>query len=264
MLLQEHFKKRTLWELSLIVVYFLIATFFVLRFKLGYTETGFIYWGVPSIYISILKPQLIKKTTLYTLLMILPLSFIVDYMGHVSNSWYEPTALLGIRILGVFPADIFIWGFFYSYFVIAAYEYFFDTDKNKRIFSPKLKYLFWSLSTLIVTFSIIYFFNKDWLIIQYFYIVVTSTLFIIPFSLILYHYPKLFPKIVFQGFYFALLSLIFELTAIYLGQWHYIGEHYIGTIEIVGILFPFEEGLWILFAVPAYLCIYEFFADDRK
>lgn len=261
---KKTYSTRTVIELLSIIAYFIVATLAILKWRIGYTETALIYWGGPSLYISTIRPAIIKKTALYSLLTIIPLSFIIDYIGHVSGSWFEPTALTGIRILGVFPADIFIWGFCYSYFVVSFYEYFFDDDRGKGIFSPRLKILGYTLAALVVAFSAVYFIHKEWLVITYFYILLVAGLFIIPFTVILWKYPHLFKKIVLQGLYFAVVSLIFEATALAVGQWQYLGQHYLGRVEMLGVMFPVEEALWILFAVPAYLCIYEYFADDRQ
>lgn len=255
---------RTSVELLSILTYFVVATLAILKWRLGYTETALIYWGGPSLYISVIKPAIIKKTTIYALLTIIPLSFIVDYMGHVSGDWFEPTALTGVRLLGVFPADIFIWGFFYAYFTVSFYEYFFDDDRRKGKFPARLKNLAYALAALIIAFSAVYFIHKEWLIINYFYILLVMLLFIVPGIVILSKYPRLFTKIFLQGLYFAVLSLVFEVTALTVGQWQYLGQHYLGRVEMLGVMFPLEEALWILFAVPAYLCIYEYFADDRR
>lgn len=251
-------------ELFSIVAYYIIAAAGIVHWRLGYTETAFIFWGVPGIYFSIRRPSLIKKTALYSALVIVPLSFVIDYMGHVSHAWYEPTALTGIRILNVFPADIFIWGFFYSYVVVAFYTYVFDRDRGMEKFSPRFHRFVFALLALVLLFAITYIINKQWLIITHFYVVIVAGLFMLPLALILWKFPRLFTKMAFTGTYFAVLSLIFEVTALTVGQWHYLGHHYLGRVELLGVMFPFEEALWILFAVPAYLCIYEFFADDQK
>lgn len=255
--------KRKRIELFLGVVYMFVATFFILKFNLGYTETAFIYMGIPSIYFSIVNPSIIKKTFLYSLFAVVPLHFVIDYMATVGGSWYEPPALTGLLVLGVFPLDAFFWAFLYSYLILSFYEYFFDRDRKKDVFSKKIKYLFYIILAILLLFSVIYLFNKELLVTSHFFIFFIVIAFVLPILTILYKYPALFPKIAFQSIYFSFLSVIFELTALKLIQWQYLGN-YLGWVEIFGIGFPLEEALFILFAVPAHLCLYEFFADDRK
>ena len=75
---------------------------------------------------------------------------------------------------------------------------------------------------------------------------------------------KLIKKIALQGGIFFVISLAYELVALQLSQWQFNGTQYIGWIELLGHGFPFEELLWLIFAVPAFICVYEYFVDDRK
>jgi len=256
-------KQEKKYELILIFLYFLFAAFLSLSIKANYLVSIFLFAGIPSLYLSIRNPKIIKKTILYSFFAGLPITFLTDYLAHVSHSWYEPS-VIGVRVLNTFPIDLFIWAFFYIYFIVAFYEYFFDKDRNKKNFSHNTKYLFLLVASLLSIFGIIYSLNKELLVVRYFYIIFIVTAFIIPSVLVLYRYPRLLKKIVLQGLYFFVLSIIVEFTALQLGQWFFIGNNYIGFIEIFKIRFPLEELLWLIFAVPAYLCLYEYFADDRK
>ena len=70
-------------------------------------------------------------------------------------------------------------------------------------------------------------------------------------------------KVIYQGLFFFVLSILYELTAIHAGHWIFPGD-YIGFVEILGLRFPIEELLWLMLCVPSTIAIYEFFADDRK
>ena len=61
-----------------------------------------------------------------------------------------------------------------------------------------------------------------------------------------------------------LLFLVYELTALKLGQWVFLGE-YIGGVEIFNSQFPFEEFFfWIMISSATCLSYYEIFVDDEK
>jgi hypothetical protein len=255
---------RNIVELLAIIGYFIISSFAIVHWNIGYTESALIFWGGPSIYLSFKNPKRIKKIAIYSGLVMLPLSFITDYLGHVSNAWYEPTALLGIRFLSIFPADILIWGFLYSYIVLSFYEYFLNRDESEEGFPSRIKYFVALLAVAIVVFLIMYAFYRDALVIHHFFTWLVVILFVLPFTIITWRYTQLLKKVIMQGFYFVILSMIFELSALAVGHWQYNGTEYIGKVTLFGFMLPVEEILWILFAVPAYLCVYEYFVGDRK
>jgi len=253
-------KTRDLFYISLFIV---VATFVILFFELGYLLTAFIYIGIPSIYISFKRKAFLKKTLLFSLMLSIPVVFVLDYIMHVSNVWYE-FSTIGIRVLNSFPVDTFIWAFLYTFFIISFYEYFFDNDKMRNKFSRDIKYMIINLVTIVVVFLAVYFINKNLLVINHFYIIMIFVLFITPCVFVLYKFPGLIKKVFLQGAYFFVLSFIYELVAVKLGHWTFPGRYYIGWIELFGLRFPVEELLWLVLAVPAFICIYEYYADDRK
>ncbi len=93
-----------------------------------------------------------------------------------------------------------------------------------------------------------------------------TILLIIPLLIVLFIYPKLSSKFFKTGVYFFLMAMIYELTALKLGWWHFPREtKFIGWVSILGLQFPFEEFFfWMILCAMAILSYYEFFADDRK
>jgi len=256
-------KKWILKELFFILLYYLVSAFFIIFFKLNYLISALLYLAVPSIYLSIKRPAIIKKTLIFSSFFAPPIVLIFNYLAHVSGAWYEPS-VIGVRVLGVFPIDTFIWGFLYCYFIIVFYESFFDNDRNKKIFSHNTKKIFYVISVMLFIFCLTYIFNKDVLNIKYFYILFVLLFFLVPTIKILYNLPLIFDKVILQGIYFLILSIIYELTAIYNKQWHFPGKYYVGFVELFGLKFPFEEFLWLVLAVPAVISVYEYYVDDRK
>ena len=251
-------------EILLLFVYFLLITLFILYLKTNYLVTVFLYFAVPSIYISIKKKEIIRKTFIFSFVTSLPLAFVVDYIGHVSYLWCSST-MFSWRVLNAFPVETFLWALFYAYFIVSFYEYFFDKDKNKKKIAKSFKILLYVFSAVLFLFAMFYFFAQELLIIKEFYIFFVIFLMLIPFILVLYRYEKLRSKIWLITGYFFVISFIYELVAIYLGNWSfYSHQYYIGILNIFGFRFPVEEFLWLVFAAPALLCIYEYFADDKK
>ena len=101
------------------------------------------------------------------------------------------------------------------------------------------------------------------MIINYFYAYFALGLFILPTIIVLSIHQKLMKKVIYQGLFFLLLSIIYEITAIHAGHWTFPGQ-YLGFVEILKFRFPLEEFIWLIFCVPATISIYEVFVDDRK
>lgn len=236
----------------------------IVTLRLDYTLTSVIFMGVPSAYFTARKSSIALKTIVFSIIVTCTIVPAIDYVAHVSSSWFESTGLTGVRLLGVFPADVLLWGFMYSYFIISFYEYFCDRDRNKQKFSKKIKAFTLMLAVCSVLFCAILLVDSSLLVIPYFYAISLSLLFITPLIVILSRHPALTRKVVFIGAYFVVLSAIYEITALLTGQWMFPGDYYILSFTVFALRFPMEEILWILFVVPSYICIYEFFADDLR
>ncbi|TSD03504.1 MAG: hypothetical protein Athens071416_185 [Parcubacteria group bacterium Athens0714_16] len=253
-------KKKDLFYITLAFLFF---TFVVYQFKLGYLETVILLFGIPSVFLSFKLKTSIKKSALFSIAFSFPMAFVFDYICNVSGCWYE-NGSLGITILNAYPLDIFIWGFIYFYFITIFYEYFFDKDKNKTKISKNLKFWVYASILLIFLFSFIYITNRELLVIKNFYIVGLIIFFLIPIILMCWNYPSLIKKISIQGFWFFFVSVIYEVLAVHLGHWRFVKGMNIGWVEIFGVGFALEEFLFLIFAVPATICIYEFLADDKN
>lgn len=232
--------------------------------QLGYTESAIIFLGIPAVYLTFRVPRAFKKTLFFSLAVTPPLVLMIDYMAHVARAWYEVTGASKIRVLSAFPADAFVWGFFYSFFIIIFYEYFFERDHGESGVSKRITVLLATLLLMISVFSLVILVSPALLIVEHFYTILVLTLFVIPTVLVLRRYPKLISKIALQGLFFVAISIIYEVTALNLGQWSFPGHNYLAWISLGHIRIPFEELMWIMLAVPAYVCIYEFFADDCR
>ncbi len=62
--------------------------------------------------------------------------------------------------------------------------------------------------------------------------------------------------------FFVFVFLAYELLAVKLGQWNFPG-HYVGTIKIFALEFPFEEFFfWVLISSSVILSYYELYVDN--
>jgi len=144
------------------------------------------------------------------------------------------------------------------------YEHFLDKGKH-NLKDTYLKYFISIIIFIIVIFSAIYIFDKKLFLIPYFYIKASSILVLIPTISFLTIFPRLISKYLKTGVYFFAQSLIFELTALSLGQWGFYGKQYFGWISFGSLKFPLEEFIfWMVLFSTCVLSYYEFFDDDRK
>ncbi len=254
--------KKKRWELFFGFVYFLIVSFMVSLFNISYLPAALLYLGVPSLYITLNKREIFKKTVLFSLLISIPSFFIIDYILTLSKAWaVNPTTK--IYLLNLIPLDDFIWAFFFSYVVVAFYEYFIERIENKKDFSKRIKYLIYIIGGLSGLFGILYFINKDILIFEYCYLLFILGMILIPGIGIVMNHPKLLIKLIPFSFLFLIVGIIYEFSAIKMSQWFFPGQ-YIGTVSVFSLSFPLEEILFFIITPLVYILIYEYFAEGKK
>lgn len=144
------------------------------------------------------------------------------------------------------------------------YEYFLD-GKNKRICEKKIKYLVALIVGVVFAFLVFYLIFPTFLLIPYAFFIVCSLSLLAPLIAILYYHPWLAKKYLIIFGYFFFVSVCWELSALYIDQWQYLGNHYVGWLQIFDFKLPLEEFIffWVVYAV-AILSWYEFFDDDCK
>lgn len=242
----------------------IVSAYTALTFQTNYLVTTLLFFGVGPLWFSFRAPQLILKTLIFTVLIAAPLGFaILDYILVLDGAWWSPT-IFSSRFMGILPYEDLIWGLLQGYFVIFLYEYFLDVGKNS-IVGRNFKYFFLLLTLLASVFTVAYYFVPKLLHISYAYFWIGTIFFISPSALFLWRHPAVIGKFVKLSCYFFYLHVIFEFTALTLGNWVFQGEHYISVVKLLGYNIPIEEIIvwWVLFII-AILSWYEFFDDDQK
>lgn len=109
-----------------------------------------------------------------------------------------------------------------------------------------------------------YFIQPSFLYFDYAYLVL-GLISLCLFAYLVYKNPILLRKFILTAPFFIFLYLLFEITALYLGQWNFTGQ-YIGTVELVGGLrFPLEElVIGILLSSSVVLSYYKLYVDDEE
>lgn len=225
-----------------------------------------IFFVAPSLYLSIRYRRYIPKSLLFSLVFALPISLVIDYIAHKTGMWIVPTSIFPFRIFDVVPIEDLFFGFFLTYFIVMYYESLLDPHFSVKLYAKHFKYL---LYVSLVLISIVAFgigMLAPILEIPYPYLFLGLALSLIPTLLMLGFVPRLTKKFIFEGIYFFYLLIIYELTGLYLNQWHFPVEgEFIGFISIFNLSFPIEELiLFVAFISLAVLSYFEYFDDDSK
>lgn len=237
---------------------------FVLSYKFGSSQiisAGF-FLGLPAAYLSLRKPQMVKKAILFSIIFTLPLVIIGNYLAYKNDVWMMDS-LTGIKAFDTYPVEDFGWGFMYIYYIITFYEYFFETEKVYKF--PKIFGYFLKGSILSsVLFSLFLLFSSPQIKIPYLYLLIDCFFLLLPPVLIVLNNLKILNKLLKIQVFAFLPGLLYEYIALTNYNWAFPGTQFIGQVKLFAVIFPFEELLWLMLAVPATVAYYEFFADDRK
>jgi len=102
--------------------------------------------------------------------------------------------------------------------------------------------------------------NRDLLHIPYWYAVWGTLFMALPTFIALYKHPNLFGDFYKVASYFFFHGLIFEVTALKLGWWNFDGGQFIGMLQLLGAVMPFEEFMtWFVFAATGFMGYYTLF-----
>lgn len=254
-------------NLLLIFLWPVFASVFSFMLKANFFVSTLLFFGVPAAYLSYRNAKFVKKTALFSLILGIPLTIIIDYIMETTGGWFIPHSIFDpFRIFNRVTVDIIVWGVLYVYFITIYYETFLDKHVKTKQYYNQMKYLIISLIITFGLFILIKFAKPELLYINYFYLIFGTVLGILPIALVLFSFPQLYGKFFKAGAYFFFLTFIYEVTALQLNQWSFPAkDQFIGFVDIVGIRFPFEEFFfWILLGALGILSFYEFFDDDRK
>ena len=249
-------------DIILLILFPIISVILSLVFKANYLVSTLLFFGLPSVWLSYRTPHMIKRTALFAFIFCIPFGIIIDYIVTADKGWFVPRSSFP-RIFNLVPIEDLIFVFLLAYAAVIFYEHFLDKGKH-RLIDSKMKYFIWPVVILFFVFIILFFNNPLLLRINYAYFWLGGTVLLLPTLAALGVFPGLFSKYVKTASYFFIVTLLFEFTALELGQWKYDGANFIGWVNLFGHSFPIEEFFFcfILFST-AVLSYYEFFDEPR-
>ncbi len=250
-------------ELVALYIWPLVAVVLALATHATYFQSLFLFWGIPSILLTIWARKHALKAAVFAAFFTVFL-MALDLVYYITHQWYVVTTS-DYRLLGFIAWEDIIYFFLFVYFPVMFWEHFHERQGRERTWGKKMTRL-----VCIFLFSSIAIFTTwmwapHFLQVPYFYLLSCLLFVAAPLLFEIVFNPKLGLKFISTGLYFAYVAIAYELTALRLGLWNYPSNQFIGWIEIVGLRFPLEELFaWILFGAAAILTIYEYFDDDGK
>ena len=199
-------KEMMKWDLVLMLVWPILASLISFLIKPNAFFSVIIFFGIPSIYLSFRAKECIKKSTIFSLIIGLPLIFIIDYIAHITGTWNIPSSIIDFRFLNIITVEVLIWAILYVYFIIIFYEYFLDKHIKKENYTKNIKYLIIIVLVLLGLFFAIFITNPSYLKIPYFYLIFGTILGFLPLVFVLLKFPKLYSKFFKTTAYFFFLS----------------------------------------------------------
>jgi len=259
-------KKREKTDLIVLLLYPIIATLISFIIPTGVLGSIVIFFGVPSFYLSYRAREHIKKSLIFSIILGIPFTIVIDYIANVTRAWIVPVSIFSYKFLGHIALEMFLWAILYSYFIIMFYEHFLDKSVSKKYYTKNTRYLVILMLVLVGIFFLFLIAKPTILHIPYSYLVMGIVFGAIPLVAAVLNFPRLISKFLKTGAYFFFLALTYEITALKAGWWDFPTEgEFIGWISFLGIRFPFEELLvWIMLTAIAVLAYYEYFDDDKK
>jgi hypothetical protein len=223
-------RKHSLLSKKVDIIFLILSPIFAtlssLIFRTNLLTTLLLYFGIPSIYLTFRNPHAIKKSFIFSFFTTMIIGPVLDYLAVVNNSWFIPFSVFP-RILGVIVVEDVIFGILLTYNIIMLYEHLLDKGKH-NLRDTNLKYLISIFTLLALIFYIIYFNKLDLFRIPFYYLKFGTIVVLIPTISFLSFFPRLLSKFIKAAVYFFIQGLMFELTALYLNNWVFKGNEYIG------------------------------------
>lgn len=253
-------------DIILLIFYPFFATFVSFLFNINFFSSILVFFGVPSLFLSLRAKEYVGHTLIFSLILAIPLVIVIDYIDHLTRTYLFLYSIFNIRLLGYVTIDIIFWGILFTYFIIIFYRYFFGGHAPHKLYVKNTTPLIILLSLLLLIFFILFTFSPNSLHIPYFYLAYGIVLGVIPLSIVYFLFSEIRYVFVKVGLYFFVFNLLYEISALKLKWWEFPREgEFVGWINFLGISLPFEEFFfWIVLSAPSVLSWYKLFGEERR
>lgn len=236
---------------------------FIFNIRINYFTSLILVFALPSLYLSLKNKQVVKKVSMFSFIVGIPLAIIFELVAFGDKAWIVPTSIFPFRILGFIPLEDFMWMFLVTYTILIFYESFCN-GKSSPAVSKRINVMNATLYPIAIISLLVLFFNSNLLAIPYSYLYAGIILFLIPSILFLLRYKRFTWPFLKVSIFFCYIHLLFELIGLKLNHWIFTGTHFIGWISIGSLKFPIEELIFVMILGGFAACTYyEFFTNKN-
>lgn len=231
-------------------------------FKLKPLGGAFLYLFLPSLYLILREKKNFWKIFWGVIIFGLFVGFAFDLIQTYNAAWIVTSLVFPWKFFGVLALDNLIGWALMTLFILVFYEHFLDDENNKKI----AKNLKWAILVFLLGLLVcagLYLIFPTLIKLPYAYLIGGIIAIIFPLGFVAYK-PKFLNKFLKLAAFFFFIWFIAELACLKYGGWIFPGQ-YIGTVNFLGFVFPFEElFFWMMCYAAAVVSYYEFFIDDKK
>lgn len=239
----------------------LIATTIGYGLQVNFFWSIFLFFGLPSLYLSIRHPKFIKRSAFFSAIVSVPIVIMVDYIAHITHQWIVPQTIFPMRIFNEVPFEDVILAFMQFYIVIMYYQTFIDKQYSKIILPKRLSKLLVIILISMLSFLAVYLFVPARFNASYYYLKLCIVA-LIPVFIQLMRYPPLRQKFLRSAIYLFYLTLVYEIIGQIMKWWIFPSDQMIGWISFVRISFPLEElFFWIIISSLTIITLFEDFEE---
>ena len=256
-------KKEDLAVITLVPLIIFIAIMFF-DLQVSYLVSLLLLFGIPIVYLAYKERKKLKKISLYSVIIAIPVAVAIDFVGMLDNGWYVAKSSFPFRFF-IIPIEDFIWMISVVFIIVLFYEHFIKKDQKSTVNKEGLKLLAYILYPIALAVLLLFIINPDLITFPYAFFWSGFVFFFIPAVVFLTKYPKYILNFFKTGIYSFYIFLLVELVGLKLDHWVYEGSHYIGWVNFFGLRFPFEEFFYVMI-IGTFACLsyYEFFMNKYK
>ena len=225
--------------------------------------TMFLFLGIPTIFLCLRNHKNYKRIVLASVTLGLVLGMSYDIVAEFNGAYlvHYNNALLNYHFIGNTPVGDIFWAFLIPFSVLVFYEHFLK-DASLTGIAPHYREVLMAGVVLLLSLILFFYWYPDAPRIPFAYLLV-GTISVLPLLGLLYLREGLAYKIILVSIFYMAVNLLFELTALTLGQWSFPGQ-YLAWVTVAGISLPLEEVLlWIVPSAAAIVVCYELFFHDN-
>ena len=261
-LIKSPHSRGKLFDLIILLGIIYVSTLLILEWQVKPLISTIFYFVIPAVYLFVREKKNSLKIIWSSIVVGLVFGFIVDLIATYNYAWVVDQLVFQSKVLGIVNIDNLIWFLCLAFFINTFYEHFIDDELDKKMSTNFLLGAVGMVTILVLTI-VAYVIIPEILILPYAYMTL-GCIFSIPMIYLLLTRPRFITKFFKLACFFFILFLVFELTALTLGQWSFPGQ-YVGMVEIMNLSFPFEEFFfWIILGSPLFVSYYELIIDDGK